>query len=95
MITLHTHQKTCTSLQITRYITYPTLWYFFQECVAARFAQSLVLGAYSHQNDPDNEYLLITAAKGWKILQDFWNTPKNEVIARWKEIVHSYNNQCA
>ncbi|KAK4326559.1 hypothetical protein Pmani_002939 [Petrolisthes manimaculis] len=59
-------------------------------CVAARFAQSLVYGAYTHQQDPDNDYLLATAARGWNVLHNFWNIPKNEVIARWKEIIQSY-----
>ena len=29
-------------------------------CAAARYAQSLVMGAYSHQQDPTNDYLLGT-----------------------------------
>ena len=30
-------------------------------CAAARYAQSLVMGAYSHQQDPTNDYLLGTS----------------------------------
>merc|ERR1719150_218737 len=40
-------------------------------CVAARYAQSLVMGAYSHQQDPTNDYVMITAATGWKNLTNF------------------------
>ena len=58
--------------------------------VSARFAQSLVMGAYSYEQDPGNEYLLATAKKGWDRLREFWTTPKEQVIARWKEIVQSY-----
>lgn len=55
--------------------------------VAARFCQSLVLGAYSNKYlDPDNEYLLETARKGWKNLEAFWKLPKEEVLKTWLEI---------
>ncbi|KAG7170710.1 Hydroxylysine kinase-like, partial [Homarus americanus] len=63
------------------------------ECVAARFAQSLVMGAYSYEQDPGNEYLLVTAAKGWDILANFWKTPKEEIINQWNESIKSYQNR--
>ena len=59
-------------------------------CVAARYAQSLVMGAYSHQQDPTNDYLLTTAQNGWKILSEFWSVPQAELYAKWNEIVKSY-----
>ncbi|XP_069156953.1 hydroxylysine kinase isoform X3 [Procambarus clarkii] len=70
-----------------------TEWNILKECVAARFAQSLVMGAYSYDQDPGNEYLLITAAKGWDILFHFWNTPKEDIISHWKKIIKSYKNK--
>lgn len=63
---------------------------FQQECIAARFVQSLVLGAYSYQQDPGNEYLLLTAAQGWKVLDSFWYTPKEQLIAQWRSTLKGY-----
>lgn len=65
-------------------------WNILKECVAARFVQSLVLGAYSILQDPDNQYLLVTAAKGWELLDSLWHTPKEQLIARWKSILKGY-----
>jgi hydroxylysine kinase len=62
-------------------------------CVAARYAQSLVMGAYSHQQDPTNDYLLVTAATGWKNLTRFWNLPKADLYQKWDEIKKSYRPQ--
>ncbi|XP_064083497.1 hydroxylysine kinase-like [Macrobrachium nipponense] len=67
-----------------------TEWGILKECVAARFAQSLTMGAYSIQQDPGNEYLVVTAAKGWNVLGDFWSIPKEQIISRWKSIIESY-----
>ncbi len=60
-------------------------------CVAARYAQSLVMGAYSHQQDPDNDYLLVTAPTGWKNLTSFWSLSKKDLYAKWHSIIDSYN----
>ncbi|XP_047501616.1 hydroxylysine kinase-like [Penaeus chinensis] len=65
-------------------------WGVLRECVAARFAQSLVMGAYSYEQDPGNEYLLTTARRGWDVLATFWSAPKEEVLERWREIIRSY-----
>nr|XP_027236867.1 hydroxylysine kinase-like [Penaeus vannamei] len=65
-------------------------WGVLRECVAARFAQSLVMGAYSYEQDPGNEYLLTTARRGWDVLATFWSAPKEQVLARWREIIASY-----
>lgn len=67
-------------------------WDILKECVAARLAQSLVLGVYSHEQDPGNDYLINTAAKGWSCLEQFWNTPKDQIIHRWKEIIQQYQS---
>jgi len=59
-------------------------------CVAARYAQSLVMGAYAHQQDPTNDYLLTTAQTGWTNLSNFWRLPKEELYKKWTEIRQSY-----
>ncbi|XP_037801281.1 hydroxylysine kinase-like [Penaeus monodon] len=65
-------------------------WGVLRECVAARFAQSLVMGAYSYEQDPGNEYLLTTARRGWDVLATFWSAPKEEILERWRKIIRSY-----
>ncbi|XP_023335145.1 hydroxylysine kinase [Eurytemora carolleeae] len=60
-------------------------------CVAARYAQSLVMGAFSYQQQPWNEYLLITSKTGWTILQEFWNIPEEQLYREWDAIISSYN----
>ena len=59
-------------------------------CVAARYAQSLVMGAYSHQQDPSNDYLLITAQTGWKNLTHFWNLEQDQLYKLWNSIEKTY-----
>ncbi|KAK3244720.1 hypothetical protein CYMTET_45681 [Cymbomonas tetramitiformis] len=41
--------------------------------VACRLTCTCVMGAYSHQQEPDNDYLLLTQEPGWKALQEFRN----------------------
>lgn len=55
--------------------------------VAARFCQSLVIGAYTYKHiDPGNAYLLVTAKKGWEVFQEYLNTSKEEVLGIWRSI---------
>jgi len=61
-------------------------------CVAARYAQSLVMGAYSYSQDPGNEYLLITAKTGWKTLSDFWSVEEADLYREWDSIISSYDS---
>ena len=56
-------------------------------CVAARYAQSLTLGAYSHSLDPTNTYLLATAKNGWTQLKLLWDTPKSELYRGWERVI--------
>ena len=58
--------------------------------IAARYAQSLTMGAYTYQQDPSNDYVLITAKTGWKTLTNFWNEPKESLYKKWDEIKASY-----
>ena len=59
-------------------------------CVAGRYVQSLVMGAYSYSQDPGNEYLLITSKTGWQTLNTFWSLPQAELYAEWDSIISSY-----
>ena len=61
--------------------------------VGSRYAQSLTLGAYSYEQQPGNEYLLITAKNGWKILKEFWDLGKDDLYKEWLQIVDSYKNK--
>lgn len=61
-------------------------------CIAARFAQSLAMGAYSFSLNPTNTYLLTTAKNGWPQLKRLWNTPKKELYDCWaKVMLDNYN----
>jgi len=56
-------------------------------CVGARYAQSLVLGTYSYQQDPGNDYLLTTTRTGWTILADFWKVPIDTLYRDWDQTI--------
>merc|ERR1719251_381364 len=58
-------------------------------CVAARYAQSLVMGAYSYSQDPGNEYLLITAHTGWQTLAAFWAVDQKTLYKDWDNTITS------
>jgi len=60
-------------------------------CIAGRFCQSLVMGAYSYTLDPGNEYLLVTQNAGWGCLQELWNISQEELYAKWDKIIDSYS----
>jgi len=59
--------------------------------VAARYCQSLVMGAYSYSQDPGNEYLLITSKTGWETLTDFWSLSREELYREWDRIIEGYH----
>ena len=62
-------------------------------CIASRYCQSLVMGAYSYSLDPGNEYLLVTAKKGWTRLRKLWDTPEKQLRSMWDSVIQSYQNQ--
>lgn len=62
-------------------------------CVAARLCQSLVLGAYSHSQDPANDYVLTTQAAGWAVLTQLWAEPDDQLIELWKTTADKYLTQ--
>lgn len=61
-------------------------------CVAARYAQSLTMGAYTYSLNPTNEYLLTSARNGWMQFSRFWNTPSTELYKRWTDILVKYTD---
>jgi hydroxylysine kinase len=60
--------------------------------VAARYAQSLTLGAHSYLQEPD-EYVLTTAKTGWKTLSNFWEMPSDELYSGWNTIIKNYSGE--
>lgn len=62
-----------------------------KSCVAGRFSQSLVLGAYSYSQNPD-PYVLTSAKRGWSCLETLWNCPQDVMYKRWRHIMETYNN---
>ncbi|XP_014468097.1 PREDICTED: hydroxylysine kinase [Dinoponera quadriceps] len=51
--------------------------------VCARMCQSLVMGAYSHLHDPQNQYLLSTQKIGWTLLKRLWPMRPSDVTQAW------------
>lgn len=49
--------------------------------VAARLSCSVTLGAYSYQQNPQNEYLLLHAQPAWKTLELLWGSTGDSKIA--------------
>lgn len=51
--------------------------------VSARLAQSLVLGSYSHRNEPENHYLIRQHEAKWELLKKLWSTSDHEIMSIW------------
>jgi len=51
--------------------------------VCARICQSLIMGAYSHLHDPENQYLLTTQKTGWMLLKRLWPMSREDVMQAW------------
>ncbi|XP_055325804.1 hydroxylysine kinase-like, partial [Sitodiplosis mosellana] len=62
-------------------------------CVAARLCQSLVMGAYTHLLDPENDYLLSSQENGWKMLTLLRETPKDGLEELWFTTADEYLKQ--
>lgn len=50
--------------------------------VASRLACSVTLGAYSYQQNPENEYLLLHAQPAWDALGMIWGRGKSGAMAK-------------
>lgn len=66
---------------------------YLKYCVAARFAQSLVMGAYTHSLDPSNEYVLVTQEQGWKLVEELWRNQFDNIDDIWKTTADKYLTQ--
>ncbi|XP_030766299.1 hydroxylysine kinase [Sitophilus oryzae] len=52
-------------------------------CVLARYCQSLLYGAYSSLEDPNNEYILTTSKTGWSLLDRISSIPEDKLLGIW------------
>ena len=58
-------------------------------CVAARYAQSIVMGYYTYAQDKDNDYVK-PKENAWVQLKALWETPTKTLHDRWKDIINTY-----
>ncbi|XP_017855197.1 hydroxylysine kinase isoform X2 [Drosophila busckii] len=66
---------------------------YLKYCVAARLAQSLIMGAYTHSLHPGNDYVLVTQAKGWQMLEELWRNNFETIDELWSSTAHQYLTQ--
>uniref|UniRef100_A0A1A9UL53 Hydroxylysine kinase n=1 Tax=Glossina austeni TaxID=7395 RepID=A0A1A9UL53_GLOAU len=67
--------------------------HYLKYCVAARLAQSLVMGAYTHSIDTTNEYVLLTQEQGWKLIEELWCERFKEIDDIWENSANKYLTQ--
>jgi len=60
-----------------------------------RLACSVVMGAYSHAMEPDNVYLLLTQAPGWKALGGMRAQSADHIRRAWMAQPHVASAQAA
>lgn len=58
--------------------------------IAARLCQSLVLGLYTSTVDENNQYILSTQARGWKLLEALWAEKDQDILERWETVAERY-----
>lgn len=63
-------------------------WDLLKICIETRYCQSLVMGAYTHHQDPSNTYVLTTSKKGWKQLKKFRSISQKALQDIWKATLH-------
>lgn len=66
--------------------------YEFQTLISSRLVQSLVLGAYTREQDPNNTYVSSTEkANGWELLRKLRKSkPEVDDPTDWKTIANEY-----
>uniref|UniRef100_A0A1B0G066 Hydroxylysine kinase n=1 Tax=Glossina morsitans morsitans TaxID=37546 RepID=A0A1B0G066_GLOMM len=67
--------------------------HYLKYCVAARLAQSLVMGAYTYSIDTTNEYVLLTQEQGWKLIEELWCERFKEIDDIWENSANKYLTQ--
>ncbi|XP_030384593.1 hydroxylysine kinase [Scaptodrosophila lebanonensis] len=66
---------------------------YLKYCVAARLAQSLVMGAYTHTLHPSNDYVLVTQEQGWRLIEQLWREKFDTIDELWETTGHQYLTQ--
>lgn len=66
---------------------------FLKYCTAARLAQSLTMGAYTHSLHPNNDYVLVTQEDGWKLIEDLWVHNFEGIDEIWADVADNYLKQ--
>ncbi|XP_055916229.1 hydroxylysine kinase isoform X2 [Eupeodes corollae] len=66
---------------------------YLKYCVAARLAQSLTMGAYTHSLHPSNDYVLVTQETGWKMIEDLWVHNFEGIDEIWADAADHYLKQ--
>ncbi|XP_017776479.1 PREDICTED: hydroxylysine kinase [Nicrophorus vespilloides] len=60
-------------------------------CVMGRLCQSLILGAYTSLQHPENsDYLLVTAAPGWELFEKMYDIEEEKILKIWLDICDDY-----
>lgn len=62
--------------------------------MACRLSCSVTLGAYSYQQNPENEYLLLHAEPAWKALELIWSYDADERVRFTKAINRVFEQAC-
>lgn len=66
----------------------------FQTLISARLVQSLILGAYTKEQDPNNAYVSSTEkANGWELLRKIRKSkpnPEETDPTDWKTLANDY-----
>ncbi|XP_068140178.1 hydroxylysine kinase [Drosophila tropicalis] len=66
---------------------------YLKYCVAARLAQSLIMSSYTHTLDPTNDYVLVTQAEGWRMIDELWRNNLETIDELWATTGHQYLTQ--
>lgn len=57
--------------------------HFMKLCVCARFAQTIVLGTYSHKLQPNNQYLIKEENVKWAMIKKLWPMDEEVILDSW------------
>lgn len=55
--------------------------------IASRLCQSLLMGLYTYQRDPGNDYVLYTQQRGWDALRQLWGASDDELGDVWNSVL--------
>lgn len=66
---------------------------YLKYVVAARLAQSLTMGLYTHSLHPNNDYVLVTQDDGWKLIEELWVNNFEGIDEIWADVADNYLKQ--